>query len=325
MTTSAAVTVVSLPRRTWRVLLAMIVIAAGFSLAGLALAPTPAQAVPVTIDQCNGQNGGPAGATTGITCTVTVVNVINGGLRSSTVTVTRTCGLEPCETGDVVDELRSITTSYTDIVDEITQCNDSGNDAAPPLITCTVTVTNNISADTPGAQPVTPATVNQCNGSGTGGGTYGGTPPGPLVCDPFPASTDPSTATVVQCNDSVTGGGSTAVCDVATASTVSPAIPIRVNQCNNTGNAGGTLLTCSTSVQTNIIAVAAPSTTPPATDDSTDSATTPQISRVPSGGVPAGAGDGQGLSPTGLMALGGGLLLCGTATALLGWRAARAV
>src|SRR5688500_18886010 len=185
MTTSAAATTVSLPRRTWRVLLAMIVIAAGFSLAGLALAPTPAQAVPVTIDQCNNRNAGPAGATTGITCTVTVVNVINGGLRSSTVTVTRTCSLNPCLTGDLAGVLTSVTTSYSDIVDEITQCNDSGNDAAPPLITCTVTVTNNISADTPGAEPVTAATVNQCNGSATSGGPYAGM--ALLVCSPFPA------------------------------------------------------------------------------------------------------------------------------------------
>ena len=189
MTTFAAATAAPPPRRTWRVLLAMVVIAGGLLPRRGRLAPTPAQAVPVTIDQCNGRNAGPAGATTGITCTVTVVNMINGGPRSSTVTVTRTCSLNPCDSGGHRRPATSVTTSYTDIVNEITQCNDSGNDAAPPLITCTVTVTNNISADTPGAQPVTAATVNQCNGSGTGGGPYGGTT-GPLVCNPYPASTD---------------------------------------------------------------------------------------------------------------------------------------
>jgi hypothetical protein len=306
----------------------MVVIAAGFSLAGLTLAPSPAQAVPVTIDQCNGRNAGPAGATTGITCTVTVVNVINRGLRSSTVTVTRTCSLNPCLTGDLPGVLTSVTTSYSDIVDEITQCNDSGNDAAPPLITCTVTVTNNISADTPGARPRTAATVNQCNGSATSGGPYAGM--ALLVCSPFPATTDPSTATVVQCNGSVTGGGSTADCAVATASRVSPAIPIRINQCNNSGIAGGTLLTCDVSVLTNIIPVAGTSTPTTSSGGGTStggtSTDTPQISRVPSGGVPAGAGAADGLSPSGLLALGTALLMAAMATALLGWqRAARRI
>lgn len=64
--------------------------------------------------------------------------------------------------------------------------------------------------------------------------------------------------TVNQCNGSVTGGGSTAVYSVASGSKISPAIPVRVNQCNGTGNGGGTLLTCSTSITTNIIPAGAP-------------------------------------------------------------------
>jgi hypothetical protein len=301
-----------------RILLALFLVAAGLSLAGVSLAPTPAQAAPVSINQCNARLAGPAGATTGITCTVTVVNVINGGLRSSTVTVTRLCSLNPCDPTDTAGVLRTVTTSYADVVTDIDQCNGSGNDAAPPLITCNVTVTNNISADTPGAQPVTAATVNQCNRSGTGLGTYGGTPPGPLVCDPFPATTNPATATVIQCNDSVTGGGSTADCAVASASRVSSAIPIRVRQCNNSGIAGGTLLTCRTAITTNVTAAVV--TPAPTTGGGTS--TTPQITAVPSGGVPAGADSGGGLSPSGLLALGTALLLSAAATALLGWRRA---
>jgi hypothetical protein len=313
MTTVAAAMPISLPRRTLRILLALFVVAAGLSLAGVSLAPTPAQAAPVSIAQCNGQNGGPSGATTGITCAVTVVNTINGGARSSTVTVTRTCSSEPCEPGDTGGLLRSVTTSYPDVVTSIAQCNNSGNDAAPPLITCTVSVTNNISADTPGAQPVTAATVNQCVGTGGGGGQYGGQ--GPLVCNPFPAST--SGATVTECNGSVNGGGSAAVCSVAPASDVSPAIPITINQCNGTGNAGGTLLTCSASVLTNITAAVV--TAAPTASGGT---ATPQITAVPTGGVPAGADEPGGLSPSGLLALGTALLMAAAATALLGWRRA---
>ena len=297
--------------RAWRILLALIVIASGFSLAGLTLSAAPAQAANVTINQCNDRNAGPTGATTGITCTVTVVNTIRGGQTSSTVTVTRQCSLTPCAPGN-----GSFTTSSSNLVTRVTQCNGSGNDAAPPLITCNVTVTNNISADSLAARPRTAATVNQCVGTGTGGGLYGGT--GPLVCDPYPAST--TNATVTQCNGSVTGGGSTAVCSVATGSRISAAIPIRVNQCNGTGNAGGTLLTCRTTIRTNITAARA-TTTPTAA--ATPGAGTPQITAVPSGGVPAGGGTGGGLGQGALLSLGGALLLAGSATALLGWRAAR--
>lgn len=291
-------------------MLALIVIAGGFTLAGLTLSTTPAQAAPVTIDQCSNHNAGPPGATTGITCEVNVVNVINGGARSSTVTVTRTCSLNPCGAGDVVAVPRVVTTSYPDVVTVIRQCNGSANDAAPPLITCNVTVTNNISADTPRARPRTPATVNQCVGSGTSGGPYGGQP-GNQVCNPYPAST--TNATVTQCNGSANGGGSTVLCSVGTGSQVSRAIPITVNQCNDTGNAGGTLLTCRTTINTNITAAVV-----------TPSATTPQITAVPSGGVPAGAASaGGGLSDGALLSLGGALLLAASAAALLGWRAAR--
>jgi hypothetical protein len=59
---------------------------------------------------------------------------------------------------------------------------------------CRVRITNNISADTPRASSVTAATVNQC--VVTGGGKFGAT--GPLVCDPFPATT--TGANVTQCN-----------------------------------------------------------------------------------------------------------------------------
>ncbi len=57
----------------------------------------------------------------------------------------------------------------TSLVTSVNQCNGSDNDAAHP-ITCRVNITNNISADTPGARPVTAATSNQCVGSGNGGG-----------------------------------------------------------------------------------------------------------------------------------------------------------
>jgi len=273
----------------------MAVLAGAFSVAALALPASTAQAANIGINQCNGIDGTPQGATTGLTCTVTVVNTINGGTRSSTTTVTRRCSLGPCPPGN-----GTFTTRSTSLVTNVTQCNASANDAAPPLVTCRVNITNNISAGTAGATPVTAATVNQCVGTGGGAGKYDGT--GPLVCTPFPATT--TGATVTQCNGSVTGGGSTAACSVATSSKVSPAIPIRVNQCNGTGNKGGTLLTCSTTISTNVMAAS-------------------QVAKVPTGGVATGGGSTAGLQDTWLLMLGVGLLLAAAISARLGRRAAR--
>jgi hypothetical protein len=301
----AALPSISTWQNAWRVLLAVVVVASGFSLAGLTLSTAPALAANVTVKQCNNRNAGPPGATTGMTCTVTVVNTISAsGRTSSRVTVRRQCSLTPCAPGN-----GTFTTSSRNLVTRVTQCNGSANDAAPPLVTCTVSVTNNISAAY--ARARTAPTVNQCNGSGTGGGRYSGQPRA-RVCDPIPATT--TNATVTQCNGSATGGGSTVRCSVASASLVSAALQVRVNQCNGTGNAGGTLVTCRTTIRTNNIA-AGVTTTP--------GASTPQITAVPSGGVAAGGDSGGGLGDAVLLSLGGGLLLAASATALLGWRAAR--
>lgn len=304
----------------WASWVLALLLAAAFSVVGLASSTSPATAANVALGQCNNLNGGPLGATTGITCDITVVNTVSStGATSSTVTVVRQCSLEPCPPGN-----GSFTTSSSDLVTDITQCNGSGNDAAPPRITCTVTVTNNISAGAPGADPVTAATVNQCNGTGTGGGLFGGV--GPLACDPFPATT--TGATITQCNGSVTGGGSTAACTVGTASTVSPAVPVRINQCNGTGNKGGTLLTCRSTIRTNLLATPTPTPTPTAT--STPTATpsqtatrgpVSQVTLVPSGGVPAGSSSTATTDDVGMQLM-GGLLLIAAATSALWWRRA---
>jgi hypothetical protein len=280
-----------------------------FSFAGLVLPAPSASAATIGVNQCNGLNGSPTGATTRLDCTVTVVNTIDGAKRGSTTTVTRQCANGPCPGGN-----GTFTSRSTSLVTNVTQCNSSANDAAPPRITCRVNITNNVSSSTPRANSMTAATVNQCVGSGKGGGKFGAT--GPLVCDPFPAST--TGATVTQCNGSVTGGGSTAICSVASASKVSPAIPVKVNQCNGTGNKGGTLLTCSARITNNVTAAGATSA---GTGTGTD--TTPQVSALPAGGIDSGGGSTAGLNQTGLLLLGGGLLMAAGASALFGRRVAR--
>jgi hypothetical protein len=321
-------------------LFAGVLLTASLSAAALSLGATPAAAAVITLNQCNNVGPGPAGATTGMTCTVTVVNTISSGTTSSTTTLTRQCSLDACPGGN-----GTFTSSSTDLVTDINQCNGSDNDAAHP-INCTVNVTNNISVNTPGAAPVTAATVNQCVGSAGGGG-------GTVNCSPFPATT--SGATVTQCNGSANGGGGTADCAVGSASTVAPAVPVRVNQCNGTGNPGGTVLTCRTTITTNVTAAVAATATPTATGTPTSSPTTtatpapaattpapvptaapiavpvdtttipgdttgtggpPQVTRVPTGGVEAGAGSTAGLQHRWLFELGGLLLLAGALTAV---------
>jgi hypothetical protein len=273
-----------------------LLLAGAFSFAIAAVSPSAAQAADLRVSLCNGHGPSANGATTGMRCTVTVVNTITkSGKTSSTTTVTRKCSLGPCAHGN-----GTFVTHSTNLVTSIRQCNGSDNDAAHP-ITCIVDVTNNINAKAPGAQPVTAATVNQCVGSGKGGG-------GTVNCSPYPAST--TGATVTQCNGSANGGGATVDCHVATRSRVSPAIPIRVNQCNGTGNPGGSKVHCRTSLTTNLLGAAR---TTPATTTSTPA----QVSRVPGGGVQAGDGTGAGLVDVRLLTIGGSLLVAAGGGVLL--------
>jgi hypothetical protein len=318
----------------WRPAAALVAaLLAVIALAGL-LTSVPAQAAVVSVAQCNNQGPGVNGATTIMQCDITVTNTINGGLRSSVVTVTRTCALDQC-TG-------SSSQSFSDVVTSINQCNGSDNDAAHPIL-CNVSVTNFISADTPGAQPVTAATVNQCVGSGS------------IGCTPNPAST--TNATITQCNGSGTGGGGAVNCTVP-GSTISPAIPIQINQCNGTGNPGGSVVTCSAQVHTTITpaAVTTPApttapatTTPPSAPASTAPAvlgtpatpgsgtgtgtsgttgttgtsgsnsilTAPQVAIVPTGAVATGGGSTAGLQHVLLLTVSIGLLCAAGCSALL--------
>ena len=298
------------PRGSRIAITALLALAGAFAFVGLVLPSPTASAAVIAVNQCNNIGATPPGATTGVTCTVTVVNTINGGTKGSTTTVTRQCSLGPCPSGN-----GTFTTSSTSLVTNVTQCNGSANDAAPPRVTCRVRITNNIKAGSPGVQPVTAATVNQCVGTGTGGGSFSGH--AARECDPSPAST--TGATVTQCNGSVTGGGSSAVCSVASASKVSPAIPVRVNQCNGTGNKGGTLLTCSTSITTNITPAGGTGTTPGGTTPG--GTRPPQVRIVPPGGIDTGGGStAAGLENAGLLALGGLLILGAGVSALYGRR-----
>jgi hypothetical protein len=296
----------SASRPEWRTMvMALIMLTGAFSIAGLAL-PAAAHASTMAVDQCNGHGPAAEGATTAMKCTVTVINTMSGTSTYSTTTVTRLCTLGPCSTPN-----GTFTTSSISLVTVIQQCNNSDNDAAH-AISCNVNVTNNIGRNTPGAQPVTAATVNQCVGSATGG---------VVSCGPSPATA--TGATVTQCNGSGNGGGGTVHCTVDGRSTVSHAIPITVNQCNGTGNVGGSAVTCKASIITKIthaaaaIATATPTRTMKATPTRTTTATPSQTSQAPSGQVRTGAESAAGSDHSGLLMLGAGLVLVTAVGALL--------
>jgi hypothetical protein len=191
---------------------------------------------------------------------------VGGQAVACKVTVTNNLDLNTGDTGSTVEvqqchgAANAALTCTNDVTpsDQLTtsvdQCNGSGSGGGG-TVNCEVRIVNNITG--PGL-PV-PATIDQCNGSGAGGGTQ------PTVsCDPIGNTTD---ATITQCNDSGNGGGGTmrVKCTV-TPSTESSALPVSVNQCNGSGNGGGATVTCTVSVTNNQITpppVTPPPVTPP--------------------------------------------------------------
>jgi len=291
-------------------LLALVVLTGVFSLAGVSM-PATAQAATMVVDQCNGHGPKAEGASTGMTCTVTVVNTINGSTRSSTTTVTRLCTLGPCSTPN-----GTFTTHSSSLVTMVQQCNNSDNDAAHS-ISCEIHITNNISAGTPDAKPLTRASINHCVGSAA---------PPKVRCTPFPATA--GAATVTQCNGSANGGAGTVDCAVDPASRVSRAIPVRVNQCNGTGNPGGSVVSCEASLVTKITTseaaavTSAPTTTSTPSQSPSPKATPSETSTTAPGQLLVGSaaptdGPTDGPKSGGLLMIGAALVLAAALGALL--------
>jgi len=297
------------PSTIFALMLAVTLISVG--LVALAL-PASAQ---TSLSQCNGTDnvGGQA-----VECHYTVTNNLDGADTSSTVTLTECHGAANDPPTLVCTPS---TTTSTDLVTTVNQCNGSGNGGGGTVV-CTVDVINNIT----GTMTPTAATVNQCNASGTGGGTAP-----TVLCNPFPANT--TGATVTQCNESGNGGGGTqrVQCTVDSDSTIS-VIDVTVNQCNGSGNGGGATVTCRTGL-TNIVTAAQPAPSASPTGGSgggggtggsgggdtsgpdtsgAPAETTGQVVQVPTGGVGAGGGSTSGIEYLAVLAM--GLLLMGLGT-----------
>jgi len=228
----------------------------------------------------------PTGAGFQVTCTIAINDTVSSaGVTASTVTTTAclaAAGVLPpfgCTT--------TVTTS-NQLVTSVDQCNGVAFGGGSN-VTCDVSVVDTV----PTGAPTPGVTVNQCIGSGTGGGTQP-----TVLCDPVASTTN---ATVTQCNGSGNGGGaSTRVqCDVIGATT---AEPITINQCNGSSNGGGSTVTCATTFANNFVAAAPTTTTTtgaPAGAGGGGGATTTTIAPTAGAGA-AGAGTAAGSGVTGV-------------------------
>ncbi len=151
----------------------------------------------------------PTGAGYQVTCTITIDNTVTAAAASSS-TVTATACLAAAGVTPPSGCTTTVTTS-NQLVTSVDQCNGIVVGGGSNL-TCDVSVVNTI----PTGAATSGVTVNQCIGSGTGGGTQP-----TLLCAPVASTTN---ATVTQCNGSGNGGGaSTRVqCDVTGSPRQSP-------------------------------------------------------------------------------------------------------
>ena len=254
-------------------------------ISALSLGITPSAIGQTSLSQCNGTDnvGGQA-----VECHYTVTNELDGNSTSSSTTVTE-CHGAANDPATLV--CTPTTTTSTQLVTTIDQCNGSGNGGGGTVV-CTVDVINNIT----GNVTATAATVNQCNASGLGGGTAP-----TVLCNPFPANT--TSADVTQCNEAGNGGGGTqrVQCTVDSDSTTTTVLDVTVNQCNGSGNGGGATVTCRTGITNNIRAaqVATPSAPPtgrpsaPPTTAPTPPTTAPSDGPGPGNPGPGNPGPGN--------------------------------
>ncbi len=174
-------------------------------------------------------------------------------------------------------------TVSTQSVAAIDQCNGSGNGGGA-TVKCDVIITG----ASPGSASVT---ISQCVGSGEGGGTQPTT-----VCIPGSTPNDTS-ATIQQCNSSGNGGGGTerVKCSVTPASTTA-AVPT-IKQCDGSGNGGGALVTCTVTISNASGAAGTPTVGATATAGATTTATTGSVTPSAGGTTTATTGGGS-VTPT---------------------------
>lgn len=233
-----------------------------------AVTPVAAATLAATTTCSNGVNN--AGGQ-GLICEVTIENTITAIGGSATVTVRECHGAA----GDPQAACTIEVSVLTEPVTSIDQCNGSINGGGGTL-RCSVNVTNTYVAVEPSSVD---ATVNQCVGSGDGF-TVG--------CDPFPATA--TGATITQCNGSANGGTLVQLTCTATG-TQSDAFNVTINQCNGSGNGGGSLVICSSNIDS-VNAVPVPTAVPTAAPTAVPTAVPTAAPTSGAPGIPTAAPTG---------------------------------
>jgi hypothetical protein len=225
-------------------------VALGVTIVGGSVSPASAQGI--ALSECN--NVGTVGGNT-ISCTITVVNnfTYNPGTPADPTGLATITTLIAC-TAPVVCGTTGTTTSV-DPVTGITQCDTAGIGGAS-TVTCTATVTNNLTGYPVGAA-IVPA-VSQCQN--------------PLLtttvnCTAVPAgntqagSGGPGGQSETQCNSSG-GAGGTMTCTATAPPSQSTGLPTTIDQCNGSGPTGASTVTCTVTIVNNFIASTAALPTP---------------------------------------------------------------
>ena len=166
---------------------AAVVFAAGLSAVVLETTATSASAAPIGFQQCNAHDKPyVTGAPLSVTCSITITNNVDASGGSAVTVVSRACENDDC-TGDVVTG---------NLINAVHQCNGSDNVGGSTMV-CDVHIINNITLDSPSA--ATALTLNQCIGSGGGGGTLmTGASRVRVVTQPSTSATVPVTAAMVR-------------------------------------------------------------------------------------------------------------------------------
>ena len=273
-------------RRKWfPTSIALALTAGGLAFGLLSQTSHPASAAAAPVAQCNNDTASNVGGQ-GIACIVTIDNYVTGtGVIAATPPSTVTVTRCVGAAGPIAAGAGTCTTTTTTSAEPVTlvqQCNGSGNGGGG-VVRCSVTVINHFSGS-PTVAPA-PAAIYQCVGSvitGTGA---------PGTCTPAntPGVTSVTAATVGQCNGSGNGGTSVGfVCTVTTGSTETSTLAVNIDQCNGSGNGGGALVTCTATVTNDVVAATAtatPTASPTATP--TGSATVGSATATPTGSATA--------------------------------------
>lgn len=240
-----------------------------------------------SVDQCN--STGSVGGDT-ITCTVTITNNFAfNAATPDTPTGLATIVTEIMCTGSAICPTGGTTTSSTPVT-VISQCNNTGLGGAS-TVTCTVTVTNNLTGFPIGA--AIDSTVTQCQSpGGVTTLTCVATPPGNTRV----GTAGPGAQSVTQCNASG-GAGGTMTCTVTAPPSQDTGMPIRIEQCNASGPTGASTVTCTATITNNFIDSIAALPTGGTSGGPTSTPGDSTTSNPKSGGKndkPGGKGNGKG-------------------------------